>query len=80
MWEEKEVRSAAKFFGPLTLFIITPGVAWMLYSVTQKELAAGGVPTTTRQMLEMGFIVLFFFVMGICFCRYGLGWFGGKKE
>jgi len=74
MWKEEDVRSAAKIFGPLTLFVFTPLVAWLGYHVTKTDIDAG-IPLKTVDTIGIVIVVLLFAGAGIWFCRYGLGWF-----
>lgn len=79
MFSEEFARLAAKFFGPFNLFVAFPGVAWMLFDVTRKEYSRGA-PLNLRQDLANCLLAISFGVAGVIFCRYGYGWFGGKKE
>jgi hypothetical protein len=79
MFSEDFARLVAKLFGPFILFIGFPGVAWMVYDVTRKDMARG-IHVSNKLNFENTLLVLLIGLGGFYLCRYGYGWFGGKKK
>lgn len=78
MFDEDAAVLIAKIGGPICLFICTPVMAVISYSVVMKDKAAG-VDIMDRTTLGIVIVNLLMLAGSVYVCRYGLGWFGGKK-